>query len=397
MADPSSIDLSGAVAFLPGVHQDHTRRANDGREPPQDRYSEDAITLINWVQGPADSRGDAGFKDNSRLWMHYIRPMFGYDPVACRRIREVVGRSDRAGACTVEEAYEAGERLTFQFIVRMIRAAPDPSHLDQATLARILFLVGALVHAVQDKKHLEGSSEGINSHDHTILFHWVTDICPSRGMSERSVQRTVEFLGHFEEFLDGELGPEMGRSVVGQFRGFDLQENESVEGFYSDAFMDETLPRFQPYERNWLFAVGAAGGVGWRNGDGFLLTTIDTRFRYLISGGLFPLGPGLRLSAERFSEDHSAVSFIPTVGTTLLRIPHWSLSLDGGAGVGRDFHRNGEDSWRLAWLVGARAAFLPVTGDGGLKFTVALNYGDAATTLIGLQYDTDFEVGPPPR
>lgn len=395
MADPSPVDLSGAVAFLPGIHQDHTRRANDGREPLQDRYSEDAITLINRVQGPADSRGDAGFKDNTRLWMHYIKPMFGYDPAACRRIREVVGRSDAAGACTVEEAYEAGERLTFQSIARMIREAPDPSRLDQTTLARILFLVGALVHAIQDKKHLEGSPEGINSHDHTILFHWVTDICPSRGMSERSVQRTVEFLGHFEEFLDGELGPEMGRSVVGQLRGFDLQGNESVEGFYSDAFMDETLPRFQPYERNWLFAVGAAGGVGWRNGDAFLLTTIDTRFRYLISGGLVPLGLGLRLTTERSLDGVTAVGVMPTFGGTLLRIPHWSLSLDTGIGLRHHFSAQ-EDRWQMSWLfLGARVAFLPITEDRHLKFTTTFNWGDSISALIGLQYDTDFETAPP--
>ena len=78
------IDLSKAVAFSPEVHKRHLRKSL-----PERGYSTDAVLMTESVQGPADNRF-TGFKDNGRLWMHFMEQMFGIDASACSEIRVIV-------------------------------------------------------------------------------------------------------------------------------------------------------------------------------------------------------------------------------------------------------------------------------------------------------------------
>lgn len=246
MTDPAFFNtdsLNGTLlAFSPEVHCQLL-----GESLPESGFSDDAVKMTCYVQEPADNRF-SGFKTDGRLWMHYMRQMFGMERDTCLWIKRTLNRPESPADCNPEEAYLAGEKFTFEGIAYLIRTS-SPPELDDQTAGKILFLIGCLAHAVQDKKHLDGNPQGINSLEHFVPPGWshvCTDLDPPPKMRREAIKRTKELADHLDQFLKQRFGPARGAELMAQIKKFDLK-GRRVEDYYPDEdFIRRFVPSFRP-------------------------------------------------------------------------------------------------------------------------------------------------------
>lgn len=386
MGEPRRVDLSGAVAFAPSVHRRQIRETL-----PRRGYGRYAVQMTSSVQCPADSRF-SGFKENARLWMHYMRQPFGMDPAACRRIKRILGEPETPARCSLDEAYNAGERLVFQRMALLVRADSSGEGLASQTIARILFLLGVLIHAVQDRKHLEGNPHGINSWEHFLPPRWVhawTDSFPPDEMEAGARGRTLALLDRFERFLVEEFGEGRGGQLLSEIQGFRLGENERIEDYYPPAeFIREAVPRFEgrsAYSDGWNLATGLSFGALWLKEGARGATELTLRIGHEFLADIFSAGIGfIGISNLPSNEEVLAV---PTAHATFIMAPWWSLTLSGGYGL--EWHRT-EGNSEGTWLVGGNLALLPFAWDDRLKVSLGGHFGATQAVFLGLQFDTEF-------
>lgn len=231
------------VAFSPEVH---CRILNDALPPLG--FSGDAAAMTCYVQEPADNRF-SGFKTDGRLWMHYMQQMFGMDRESCRSIKRILGKPAGRPACTLDEGFEAGKRIVFRGIAWLIRR-DGKEMLETETVGKVLFLIGVLAHAVQDRKHLEGNPDGINSLEHFLPPGWVhvcTDLHPPPAMERDARERTTRLVSDFRKFLEAAFGQSRGRDFFRQISSFRLPPGKKLEDYYpDDAFIHRFVPSFRP-------------------------------------------------------------------------------------------------------------------------------------------------------
>lgn len=214
---------------------------------PEAGFSHDATSFTCFVQGSADDFL-WGFKSEGVLWMHYLRQAFGMNRETCRWVRTILGKNDSPEECHPDEAYQAGERLTFARISDLIDASED-ARLNDATVGKILFLFACLVHGVQDKKHLDGNPDGITQIEHILPPAWhhvLTDRNPPPPMRNRAARRTQELVARLDTYLQSKYGIDRGRELMTRIRGFDLRE-KPAEAYYPDRkFIETFVPSFRP-------------------------------------------------------------------------------------------------------------------------------------------------------
>lgn len=211
---------------------------------PTQGYSADSVRLACEVQYPADKQV-VGFKRSSLYWMHYIRQTFGMHAEDCDYVRKILGKRKESRQCTPDEAYTAGEKITFGQIDRLIRQSPPETLLTDETVGKSLFLLACLAHAVQDKKHMEGFPDGITALEHYLPPGWInkeTDSRPPPAMEAGGRERTVALLGRFEVFLQRRFGRERGMELARQIKSFRLPPNKELADY-----IDPTL---LPYFRD---------------------------------------------------------------------------------------------------------------------------------------------------
>lgn len=230
------------VAFSTEVHCDVVEETL-----PEVGFSPDATSFTCYVQGKVDDFLD-GFKSESVLWMHYLRQNFGMNRETCRWVRTILGKNDSPEECHPEEAYQAGERLTFARISDLIDAS-ESAQLDDATIGKILFLFACLIHGVQDKKHLDGNPEGITQIEHILPPAWrhiLTDRDPPQPMRNQAALRTQELVVRLEDYLQRKYGANRGKELMARMRKFDLR-GKRVEAFLPDRKWIKTfVPSFRP-------------------------------------------------------------------------------------------------------------------------------------------------------
>jgi len=188
--------------------------------------------------------------------MHYIHQMFSMEVASCEEVKRLNSKhfvkmgSPNKSTCSLEEAYFAGERKVFEIIETLIRHSKHPKKLSAKTLGRILFLLACLCHAVQDRKHLAGNPEGINSLEHFLPPAWthvVTDIDPPRKMEDRARLQTEALIYRLRAFLWQQFEGRPGKHLFNQIQNFKLPPGKELKDFYpSKKFIEKALPQFHP-------------------------------------------------------------------------------------------------------------------------------------------------------
>lgn len=247
-ADPSNEYL----AFSPA---NHCQFSKDGMTAHG--FGADAIDFNCYVQSPADDRF-SGFKDDQYLWMHHMLQMSGMEEASCQAVKAGLGDhfikipDSAPEVCSPTEAYFAGEIKTFKKIADLIKSSFE-STLTDKTVGQILFLLACLIHGIQDRKHLDGAPDGINSLEHftTHLCQFFTDIWPSEEMSQTAIENTELMLERFEFYLMRTFFKtrleDFAEEALQKIKNFKIPEGKSPKDYYpDDDFIKQALPAFKP-------------------------------------------------------------------------------------------------------------------------------------------------------
>jgi hypothetical protein len=226
------------LAFDVTVHNRILNSSLDGRG-----YSKDAIKLLHKTQREADDNY-AGGRGTSYYWIHYIEHIFGMDPTSCARIKGVLGKK-RGEVCSMDEAYQAAERIIFKRMKGLIDKK-EGDKLDNETKGKILFLLGLLAHSTQDKKHSEGWRGDINVLEHYLPPKFFpgknqqeTDTNPPSDMEGRAMDRTKALFDRYEKFLMGVYGNGEGRDVIRQVQSFKLPPNKKIKDYFDSSLVPQ--------------------------------------------------------------------------------------------------------------------------------------------------------------
>jgi len=183
------------MAFTPGTHRKITQQVNDSIFQCNDGCHE----FLQQVHKLADDR-IGGDKNNGRLFLHYIRPVCGYADEAHEAVLSGLGINDLRKA-TLGEFVELSTRRAIDFAAAQLKRSGD---LSDDSVGGILYTLGVLVHATQDKKHLDGNwsdpgRRGITSIDHmtTEIHQMFSDIWPSKTIKNTAIKRTERFLSGY--------------------------------------------------------------------------------------------------------------------------------------------------------------------------------------------------------
>jgi hypothetical protein len=273
------------LAYAPSVHDKITRMV------PQDLFvcKKGCQDFLGEVQKRADSRF-SGDKTNGRLWLHYMRPRRPY--------------KGSARFASPKALVMTAEKRAFEVIAQMI--VDSKGELSNQQTGQILYLLGTLIHAHQDKKHMEGNwtdreGDGINSLDHFFLDinQLFSDLWPSCASVERALDRTEDFLKRFQDTIRERAGSSADEALrrIGEF---ELEKGRKVSDYRNSVSLKGPF-RKGLFRRRTSHLVGP--GIEWLAVDGRYRSRESCRSSRPASVNLFHLSPSFgvlrcRLCAE---------------------------------------------------------------------------------------------------
>lgn len=278
-----------AQAYAPSVHVEHSRQPlRELLGCGQQRLEACApglLWLVSRVQERADTRGEDGDKSDGRLYLHFIRPMRGYKP-----------SPDLPHHALSLARVHAAEQRYFDWVLERLSRGSS-ARLDEDEVGQLIYGLATLLHAHQDRKHLEGNwtepyALGITTFDHFSLeIHQLfSDLWPPESSAARSVARTRAFLTRFRALLDETGAAETVLASIRQFRppSSDARNYRPVE-------MDALFPSYA--------TAGLAGElfwsarVGWDTHSGAGLGVFELGAHYELLDAV-RLRPGLLLGGS---------------------------------------------------------------------------------------------------
>lgn len=191
--------------YTPQIHASQMRKAVVNS---QFGCAGGCLKLIAGVQELADDRSSDGDKSDGRFYLHFVWPKRGYSLAAHRQVLATLGllESGVRTKASLDEFVRAAEERAQLAIASMVR--DSGGELGNKAAGQILYIIGTLVHAYQDRKHMEGnwtrgSGAGITVLDHHALeiHQWYTDYWPSDASQKRSVRRTRQLLIRFYDTI----------------------------------------------------------------------------------------------------------------------------------------------------------------------------------------------------
>jgi hypothetical protein len=264
LAGALSVWCGSARAYAPSVHVEHSRkplRELLGCGPMRlEQCAPGLLWLVARVQERADARGADGDKTDGRLYLHFMRPIRGYAHAAPGEDRT---QSARAPSHALpDELVHAAEKRYFDRVSDRLPRRPS-TPLDEREIGQLIYGLATLLHAHQDRKHLEGNwtepgSRAITSFDHFSLeIHQLcSDVWPSAESTARSIQRTRAFLARFRDVLEETGAAEATLASMRRFR-----PRASAARSYRPAEMNALFPSYPTGGRSGEFFWSAR--VGW--------------------------------------------------------------------------------------------------------------------------------------
>ncbi len=234
------------LGFSPAVHDRITRHIS------QDEFAcrEGCRKILGEVQGLADSRFGHGDKSDGRLYLHFIHPVFGYRLSVHRWVSRQLGIERTRPLATLDDFVKLSELRAFRSITAGIEQTQG--HLGNRMAGQILYVLGTLIHAHQDRKHLEGNwtdcrGEGISSPEHftTEIHQLFSDTNPPSNMEQRAERRTLALLRRFKQFVRQRVGEETATRAFAALRDFRMAPGwEAYHYKPSAAVMNYVFPEY---------------------------------------------------------------------------------------------------------------------------------------------------------
>jgi len=155
--------------------------------------------LLSGVQTLADTRWGQGDKSNARLYLHYMNVPDGYTEATHQQILKESGLSGTKKTASLDDFIQAAENRAFDWIARKI--LDSEGRLSNLETGQVLYVLGTLLHAHQDRKHFcgnitDGRKDGLTSSAH---FSWdihqvFSDAWPSEATEKEALQRSIDFM-----------------------------------------------------------------------------------------------------------------------------------------------------------------------------------------------------------
>ncbi len=183
------------------------------REIPQEIFACRAgcQEFLAEVQDLADRRGGDGDKTDGRLYLHYMQLVDGYPRKVHEAVLKELGLWGQKKTASLDDMVQAAEQRAFDHIASKI--LQSQGKLSPQETGRILYVLGTLLHAHQDRKHLkgnlsDGNGDGVTSSAHYSwdLHQFFSDAWPSEGSEKEANGRSIAFLERFQSKMKADTG-----------------------------------------------------------------------------------------------------------------------------------------------------------------------------------------------